>query len=615
MMGTGQFNEWEFSQAPVVMPGYVYGLSSLSIRLGIRGSSLPAQACQSLWNWLIRTAEPESYRTRALASENQFSAVAPSSSGDLFLQSLYLLQSLAGLPVFESGIAKEQEHHTLFFIPTNRGSGPALVRTCEWLMEFFNRAGKGHPLPVNTSSCAEIIQELANTAPSTANQIWFMAAAFRHKIPLRRMPGNSFMVGQGYRSRLLESTTTDHTPAIACQNARNKPVTSEILRQFGFPVPVHKLVTSPDAAVHAASVIGYPVVVKPADRDRGEGVAANLNNADAVRKACAEAFRLSAMVMVEKHISGRDYRITVLNGKAIWAVERQPGSVTGDGRHSVRQLLEQVNAHPDRGQDRRSPLKKIELDDEVRELLAATGMTADSVPAAGVMIPLRRISNVTRGGVPVPVLDTAHPDNLDLAERAAQVMRLDIAGVDLLIPDIRYSWRESVAGICEINAQPTLGTYTASHLYGQILTELVKGDGRIPVILLAGASALRRADALEQALLSEGICTGLSAGNIIRIGGKEHPVAALNEFELSRLLVMDERVQAAMMVMDDEFLQTGLPVPYYDALVLDDQGAGQALQAMILPACDGVVLTQENPEGEVIACIRSRYSQLFQSQA
>ena len=423
------------------------------------------------------------------------------------------------------------------------------------------------------------------------------------------------MVGQGYRSRLLDSTTTDQTPVIACQNARNKPVTSEILRQFGFPVPVHKLVTSTDAAVHAAAAIGYPVVIKPADRDRGEGVAAHLNNADAVRNACAEAFRLSAMVMVEKHISGRDYRITVLNGKAIWAVERQPGSVTGDGIHSVRQLLERVNAHPDRGQDRRSPLKKIDLDDEALELLAAAGMTADSVPAAGVMIPLRRISNVTRGGVPVPVLDIAHPDNLALAARAAQVMRLDIAGVDLLIPDIRYSWRESVAGICEINAQPTLGTYTASHLYGQILTELVKGDGRIPVILLAGAAAIRQADALEQALLNAGICTGLSAGGMIRIGGQEHPVAALSEFELSRLLVMEQRVQAAVMVMGDEWIQTGLPVPYYDVLVLDEQGAGQALQAMILPACDGVVLTQDNPVAEVLAYIANRYPQLFQSQA
>src|SRR5690606_8124879 len=125
------------------------------------------------------------------------------------------------------------------------------------------------------------------------------------------------------------------------------------------------------------------------------------------------------------------YRIVVFRGKAIWAKERRPAGVTGDGKSTIRELVAAVNADPRRGSDVYAPLKKLRLDEEAEKLLARDGLTFDSVPQGGAFVPLRRRANVSAGGTPVAVTDRMHPDNARAAERAAELVGLDLAGVDL----------------------------------------------------------------------------------------------------------------------------------------------------------------------------------------
>jgi hypothetical protein len=155
---------------------------------------------------------------------------------------------------------------------------------------------------------------------------------------------STLQIGYGRRARLLHSTLTDATPSLGVTLAKDKVRTARWLRQAGLPVPQHIEVADPEAALAAAERLGWPVVVKPADRDRGDGARANLSSPELVEAAFAHASAISKRVLVEKHITGHEYRLTVVNGELFWAHERVPASVTGDGHHSLRALIEPENA-------------------------------------------------------------------------------------------------------------------------------------------------------------------------------------------------------------------------------------------------------------------------------
>jgi len=295
---------------------------------------------------------------------------------------------------------------------------------------------------------------------------------------------NVYCFGQGAKSRWFDSSLTDDTPAISVRLAKQKNVCAAILRRHGLPVPRHHLASDEVRAVAAAESIGYPVVVKPADQDRGIGVAAGLVNAAQVVRAFVEASRHSKAVLVEKHVDGGDYRVHVFQGEVYKVRHRIPGGVVGDGRSSVAELLQSLNSDPRRGPPGTdSKLFRIDLDTEALELLQERQLGTDSVPQEGTFVQLRRIANVSVGGVSLPVdLSQVHPDNLALARQAVRALKLDLAAVDLLIRDIGRSWRDVEAGICEVNAQPQFGVDAPEWLF----TRFFPGQGRIPMIAVVG---------------------------------------------------------------------------------------------------------------------------------
>jgi cyanophycin synthetase len=307
-------------------------------------------------------------------------------------------------------------------------------------------------------------------------------------------------------------------------------------------------------------------VVKPADLDGGQGVTAWLTTPAEVRTAYAAAAALSAQVLVEKHFFGNDYRLQVFQGEVYWAVQRVPAGVTGDGVQSVQALLKAANADPRRGGEAASRLKWIAVDEEALMWLARQALSLEAIPEKDCFVRLRGAANVASGGTTEPVLELAHPDNLALAARAANVLRLDMAGVDLLIPDIRRSWRESGAAICEVNSQPQM----AAHLPALLLPRLVAGEGRIPVLVVLGGERDTSAfSTLLQGLAGVETGFGLAAADGAWVNDMQVANGPLSSFQAARCLIADPAVTMLVLhATDPSMLRTGCPFDRIDHLVL-----------------------------------------------
>lgn len=288
--------------------------------------------------------------------------------------------------------------------------------------------------------------------PSTGSLV---AAAEERGIPWIRLNEASLVqFGQGKYQKRIEATCTSQTSYLAVEIAKDKEMTSRLLAQAGLPVPPSILAHSEDEAVEAAESLGYPVVTKPYDGNHGRGVTLNLTTADDVREGFRLASAESNAIVVEKFLTGRDYRILVINGQVVAVAERVPGHVIGDGTHTIRELVDLVNRDPRRGIGHEKVLTRIELDEQAEFLLRKAKLTADSVLPDGQPFYLRLTANLSTGGTSIDRTDEIHYENVQLAQRAIQIIGLDIGGVDFVTPDIAKPAADNGGGIVEVNAGP-----------------------------------------------------------------------------------------------------------------------------------------------------------------
>lgn len=341
---------------------------------------------------------------------------------------------------------------------------------------------------------AEVAQKhLQANGIKSLNTVHYLQAAHSLRIPWEHISDHIFRIGQARYGRFLRDSSSDQTSSIGLSLARSKAATAELLARAGFPVPPQRIVSSVDQSLLAAAQLGYPVVVKPLSEDGGYGVTAGISTESEVVQACNKLPPRTRSFLVEKHIEGRDHRITVINGKVAWVVERTPAGVSGDGNSSISQLIERENASPLRSSSPDTPLYPIVIDAELIQMLQKKGMSIHSIPERGEFVRLRSITNINVGGIPVAIpLATIHPANINMVERVSRLQGLDLAGVDLLIPDITRPWHQQYCAINEINGYPTMGTYTAKHLYTSIVRGLVQDtDGRIPLITVVSSATGR----------------------------------------------------------------------------------------------------------------------------
>ncbi len=287
--------------------------------------------------------------------------------------------------------------------------------------------------------------------------------AVSRDIPHLRLNSASLVqLGQGVHQQRIRATMTSNTSSVAVDIASNKEITLTLLSNAGLPVPRSQSVPTVDDAVTLAQRIGFPVVVKPLDGNHGRGVILNLTTADEVRKAfeLARAESRGGSIIVETFITGKDYRCLVIDGKIAAIAERMPAHVIGDGTSTITQLVETTNADPRRGVGHEKVLTRIRVDAAAIDLVAAQGFTLDDVPPKDLMVKLTLTGNLSTGGISIDRTFEAHPENIEIAEEAARVVGLDIAGIDLIAPDITQPVRETGGAICEVNAAPGFRMHT-----------------------------------------------------------------------------------------------------------------------------------------------------------
>jgi cyanophycin synthetase len=269
-------------------------------------------------------------------------------------------------------------------------------------------------------------------------------------------------LGQGVHAKRIRATMTSETGSIAVDVASDKDLTTRLLASAGLPVPRSDSVRTVEDAVSVANKIGYPVVCKPLDGNHGRGVCLNLQDADAVR----EAFPIAAgqsrrgSVIVENFVTGKDYRCLIINGRMEAIAERVPAHVVGDGKHTVAELVDITNADPRRGVGHEKILTRITVNAAARELVRSQGFELDDVPPEDVMVKLTLTGNMSTGGISIDRTFEAHPENVEIAEEAARMIGLDIAGIDFICPDITQPVRETGGAICEVNAAPGFRMHT-----------------------------------------------------------------------------------------------------------------------------------------------------------
>lgn len=389
--------------------------------------------------------------------------------------------------------------------------------------------------------------------PSTSSLV---RAAEARDIPWLRMNDYSLVqLGHGKYQRRIQATVTSETRHIGVCIASDKDEANEILSAQGLPAPKQRLTRSAEGAVRAAERLGYPVVVKPLDANHGRGVSINLRDSDAVRAGFEKAREHGRTVIVESFIEGFDHRMLVVNNELIAVAKRVPGHVVGNGKSTVEELVEHVNADPRRGIGHEKVLTRIEIDYQAKRLMDQKGYTAETVLKDGEILYLRSTGNLSTGGTATDLTDEVHPDNREMAIRAAQAIGLDVAGIDFITRDISKSYKTDGGGICEVNAAPGFRMHVAPtegksrDVAGPVIDMLFppNSPSRIPIAIITGTNGKTTTSRmLAHIEKMSGHTVGLTTTDGVYVDGERTVIGDMTGPTASQMVLKDPNVDLAV---------------------------------------------------------------------
>ena len=374
-------------------------------------------------------------------------------------------------------------------------------------------------------------------------------------IPYRPLAGGVFQLGWGRHARRMDRSTTDHDSAMGMRWSMHKHLAAQMLREAGLPAPDHGTASSLEQAHALAGRIGFPVAVKPADMERGEGVTVDVHehNLEAAFD-CAYRKSPSHTVLVERQIPGVCHRLFIVAGELLYAVKRLPMGVYGDGRSSIDTLVATACAE----QQKRAPWLRSgmpPLDQMALDMLRSQGLEPHDTPSAGRFVALRRIESTAWGGIDEEVTHSAHPDNIAAAIRATQLFGLEVAGVDMISQDITQAWHANGAVINEVNYAPLLGGGDISrrHIHAYF-SRILKDNGKIPICILPGGEAVwAQAVAHWQQWRTSGVDAYLTSGAMtLDAQGNRYHMLHHSLWHRVQALLMQPDVGALVIVAQSE---------------------------------------------------------------
>lgn len=430
------------------------------------------------------------------------------------------------------------------------------------------------------------VLRLVHERPVRPQEQAIVRAARRRGIPCRSVvPGGTlFELGTGKYLRRYRGMMSSDTAYLGNSISSNKMLTKQLLREIGLPVPEGIVVSSVEEAVDAAARLGYPVVLKPLNAGQGRGLGVDLRTEEKVRAffpVAAGATRRN-QVIVEQFVPGNEYRILVVGGKVAAVAQRLPAHVTGDGLHTVKELIELTNAEPLRGRGHQNILTRITIDTATFDALERQGLTLESVPAEGQHVPVKLASNLSQGGTSHDRTDEIHPENARLACLAAKTIDIAICGVDLITPDISRPVWEVGGAFIEVNYEP--GSKIHSHpQHGKprdtasAIVDAMFPPGqpvRVPIVAVTGSrDAEGVCELIARIVRGSGAVVGVTTTRGSSIDGASMDRPDLRGRPHAQLVLRNPYVDLAVLQVDPvEIDERGLSFDYGDVLVVTRTG-------------------------------------------
>lgn len=404
------------------------------------------------------------------------------------------IQTLAGMDV-GFGRTRTYGEEGVYFVVFNymeekvgRYAAKAAVRIAEALI-----AGEEYDLESDIQEMREI-RERAALGPSTASLV---REAESRGIPWLRLNRYSLcQLGYGANQKRIQATVTSQTSSIGVELACDKEDTKDLLDKSEIPVPKGDVIKTERGLREVIEDIGFPIVIKPINGNHGRGITTNIGNLEDALVAFHEAKKVSRSIIVERYITGSDYRLLVINYQLVAAALRTPAAVTGDGKSTIQELIDEVNKDPRRGYGHEKVLTEIKVDEMTKKILNEEGLELDSVLEDGRELYLKDTANLSTGGTAEDVTDIVHPHNVFLAERIAKVIGLDICGIDIMTTDITKPLHETGGAVLEVNAAPGFRMHlaptkglprnVASHVIDMLYPH--GQDARIPIVAVTGTN-------------------------------------------------------------------------------------------------------------------------------
>lgn len=364
---------------------------------------------------------------------------------------------------------------------------------------WLDLAGK-RPVEEIKADLAKDIQEMREIredvrfGPSTGSLV---EEAVSRGIPYIRLNEQSLVqLGYGVNQKRIQATTTVNTNMISVDIAGDKSATKKLLGDMGVPVPKGYRIRDIEDLESTISRIGYPIVIKPLDGNHGKGATVGIRNMEEATVAWEKAKEYSRWIIVEKQLIGSDFRALVVNNRLIAVAERVPAHVKGDGKHTIQELIDLTNEDPRRGYGHENVLTQIDIDNQTLRCIAKAGYTLETKLKKGEILHLKTTANISTGGTAIDCTDEVHPLNVFLFERIAKIIGLDVAGIDVIAPNVSEPLSENGGGIIEVNAAPGfrmhlapsegIGRNVAEHVIDMLFPPGT--PSRVPIFAITGTN-------------------------------------------------------------------------------------------------------------------------------
>lgn len=425
------------------------------------------------------------------------------------------------------------------------------------------------------------IREEVRFGPSTGS---IVEEAESRDIPFIRLNDQSLVqLGYGVHQKRIQATTTSQTNMISVDIAGDKAATKNLLGDMGVPVPKGYEIRDEEDLERTIERVGFPVVIKPLDGNHGKGATVGITNLEDAKTAFAKAKEYSRWIIVEKQLIGSDFRALVVNNRLIAVAERVPANVVGNGKLTIQQLIDKTNEDPRRGYGHENVLTQITIDQQTERLIKAKHYTLETVLPKGEILYLKTTANISTGGTAIDRTDEVHPENVFLFERIARIIGLDIAGIDVIAPNVAQPLSENGGGIIEVNAAPGFRMHLApSEGIGRNVAEYVIDmlfppgtPARIPIFSITGTNGKTTTTRLiAHVLKNSGKTVGFTTtdgtyigNNQIVTGDNTGPVSA-------QLVLRDPTVEVAVLeTARGGIIRAGLGFDYCDIGVVTNIAA------------------------------------------